>query len=88
VHLELVVAFHGTAVEAEPVLEARAPAALDRDAEDAGLAGRLGLLQLADLLGRAGGELDEGFDGCHGLIVPEVFDGGNTRLRDTRYTRG
>src|SRR4029078_6349738 len=34
VHFELEVAFGGTAVEAEPVLEPRAPTALNGDAED------------------------------------------------------
>ena len=34
-HLELVVALRRAAVEAEPVLEARATTALDRNAEDA-----------------------------------------------------
>ena len=47
VRLELVVALAGAAVEAERVLEAGAAAALDRDAEDVGLAVRLLGQQLA-----------------------------------------
>ena len=59
VALELVVALLGAPVEAERVLEARAAAALDGDAQDRGLA--LGLLghQVANLRRRALGERDE-----------------------------
>ena len=70
------VALLGAAVEAERVLEARAAAALDGDAQDARLA--LGLLgqQVADLHGRTLGERDD-FDwalgdlhGSHRSNVP------------------
>src|SRR5690242_19541680 len=55
--LELVVALLGAAVEAEAVLEARAPAALDRDTQDRDV----GLLvhQLADLRRSGGRQRDD-----------------------------
>src|SRR5215207_9814689 len=49
VRLELVVALHRAAVEAERVLETGAPAALDGDAKNLGLAGRLLAHQVAHL---------------------------------------
>ena len=70
--LELVVALLGAAVEAERVLEARAPAALDGDAQHPGVAVRLVGLELLDLVGRALGERNDGgrlFEGGHGPIV-------------------
>src|SRR6476619_4954925 len=69
--LERLVGVDRAGVEAEAVLEARAPAALDRDAKDRRLA--LGILghQLADLLRRRRGQRDEGgvraLDDLHGL---------------------
>ena len=55
-------------------VEAAAAAALDRDAEHLGLAGRLLRHQGADLGRRPLGERDDGrlgvLDGCHGLSVP------------------
>ena len=59
VRLELVVALHRAAVETERVLEARAPAALDGDAENLGLADRLLGHEIAHLRGRALGERDD-----------------------------
>src|SRR5918993_2457659 len=59
VRLELVVALHRAAVEAERVLEAGAPAALDGDAKNLGLAGRLLAHQVAHLRGRSLGERDD-----------------------------
>ncbi len=72
VQLELVVALLGAAVEAERVLEAGAPAALDGDAQNGGVALGLVGLELADLDGRALGQADDAsglFDGCHKRIV-------------------
>ena len=60
VELELVVARLGTAVETQRVLEPAAPAALDRDAEHLGLAGRLACHQPADLVGGTGCQRDDG----------------------------
>src|SRR5919201_1768447 len=60
VRLELVVALHRAAVEAQRVLEPRAAAALDGDAKDFGLAGGLLGHQILDLRGRALGQRDEG----------------------------
>ena len=82
------VAFERTAVEAEAVLEAGAAAALDRDPEHVRLAGGLARLELAHLFGRALGQFDEGFDGCHDPIVPQGRDAAIPRVRDTRYRRG
>ena len=57
--LELVVALLGTAIEAERVLEARAAPALDGDAKNVGVAGRLVGLELLDLRGSALGQRNE-----------------------------
>src|SRR5688500_19355720 len=54
--LELEVTLLDAPVEAEPVLEAGAPAALDRDAQHLGLARRLLGHKLLDLARRARGE--------------------------------
>ena len=58
--LDLVVALLRAAVEAERVLEAGAAAALHREAQHLGLAGRLLGLEGPDLLGSALGERDDG----------------------------
>ncbi len=77
VGLELVVALLRTLVEAERVLEARATAALDGDAEHAGLA--FGLLgqEALDLRRRALGEHDQlvgALGDLHGGIVPAASE--------------
>src|SRR4051812_11619444 len=59
VALDLVVALLRAAVEAERVLEAGAAAALYREAQHLGLAGRLLGLEVPDLVGSALGERDE-----------------------------
>src|SRR5205823_5539678 len=69
--LELVVALLGAAVEAEAVLETRAPAALDRDAKDGDVL--LSGEERVDLRGRRGGEGDDALgalDGSHAVMVP------------------
>ena len=66
------VALLDAAVEAERVLEARAAAALDGDAQHVGLALRLAGLQLLDLRGRRLREGDEdvrALEGRHGPMV-------------------
>ena len=64
----------GAAVEAERVLEAAAAAALDRDAQDLGLAGRLLRHDRRHLGGGTLGQGDERrlglLDGGHGDSVP------------------
>src|SRR5215210_1534791 len=67
VRLELVVTLHRAAIEAERVLEAGAPAALDGDAQHRGLAFRLLGHQTLDLEGGALGERDDG-DGTFGEL--------------------
>src|SRR5436305_12665472 len=71
VHVQLVVTLLRTPVEAERVLEARAPAALDGDAQNGRLARGLLGHKRPDLLRRARGERDERrlFDSSHGPIV-------------------
>jgi hypothetical protein len=51
-----VIALLGRSVEAERVLESGAAAALDGNAKDRGLLGRLGCHQLLDLYGRRFGQ--------------------------------
>ena len=70
--LERLVVVDRAGVEAEPVLEARAPAALDRDAQNRALA--LGILghQLADLLRGVRGQGNESvgaLDDLHTMMV-------------------
>ena len=57
------------AVEAERVLEAAAAAALDRDPEHLGLAGRLAGHQAANLVGRPLGERDDGLAGRLSIVA-------------------
>ena len=87
VELELVVACLRAAVEAERVLEAAAPAALDRDAEHLGLAGRLGGHEAPNLGRRALGERhDSGlglFDRGHLPQCSRRASGGNFVTRAT-----
>ena len=93
VRLELVVALLGGPVEAERVLEARAPTALDRDPKHRGVAVGLVRLQLLDLGGRPLGQRNDGeglFEGCHEPILAAVPERLNppfrARLCDTRCT--
>ncbi len=76
---ELDVTLGGAGVEAEAVLEAGAPATLDRDAEDERRRVVLLRHELPDLLRRDGRERDQGLgrmlDSCHGLIVADGVAG-------------
>src|SRR5262245_34341092 len=86
--VDLVVALLGAGIEAERVLEARAASALNRDAQDIGLAGRLLGHQLADLRGGACGEADQRFllDCCHLAHRSNVFRRYLTLLSSARRT--
>src|SRR5262245_46221484 len=89
--VELMIALLRTGVETERVLEARAAAALNRDAQHLGLAGRLLRHQLADLGRGPCGEADQRllFDRrhrSHRSNVPGRLNRAPTgRLCNTRY---
>ena len=76
---QLDVTLGGAGVEAEAVLEAGAPATLDRDAEDECCRVLLLGHELPDLRRRDGRERDQGvggmLDSCHGLIVADGVAG-------------